>query len=1120
MNGVRSTYMRKGYLLTALAAAVLLAASPGIASAQSIGFVGTSATVGEGATPDPRTADPITVEIEVSGLTLSGFGENNEDAFGMLTIQHDADLIYPGQELREVLNQRIWLDSTSSALDEAQLLVDNSNIAAHTDPGKTHLYGVGDGTELSYDNNGVIRLVIIDLDGDGNWVDNMFTMRLVTTQVTGDPIPPSPSPASYIVTVADNDPQPTVSFSESSLSLTEGSATAAGYSITVGLEAGRPMDPTDDPMMELLTNNVQFVASPAGAVVFHDGDGSGCTDANDRDVISLDIGDLDAGGITYAAATRTFTVTEPVGMLTEAVSSFDIEACGDKSGFQDGMVTFSFVERSLTGTTDAALGTGGRGIGNVAAGNSLVVTVQSNEAVPTVQFGTSSINIDEGSTETVAILADEETGPEVDSVMVSLAGDAVLSLWQDDTMLEANDYGNYEVDLMDSANAILTVSADSDPALEDGMTSMATLKIESANGADIGDGDTVSVTVNGSTAVPALPLVGQLLLALFLMAGGVAAVSSAPGIAPSSQGVGGRYMRRGAPVRTCRVPPSIYLAAAGFPAASSNASFRRRTTVMNVSRSTFLTVAALLVGFAGTAWAQTTKSFTLSITRSAVLEEGAGDSNSTPDRTKLTITRSDPTFVHSYDGDDDGDTDETVRRSVFFAAFAVPLTATCNGEMVSADNDDCSFSVEATEGTGNNLGGLSTSGSASVSFDVATAMVGGAATIERTIELLVSHDGDDGDWNEETLVLTVGDVNVSGNSVLEENVTYSFDPSRSPTSTLTIRDDDPTPKLKLTPPSIQLAKGNMQTMTVGVGVGGGGRGTLPDDPDNNDDIRGTLAGFHGGAGRDGSSDAILLSVSPPEAVGTLIQIWKDANDDGMLDPAERMEPDGQGRYSIGAIGAGTDTGDAAAGAAVGAAAMDDGIKLMVKAIDVSGFRDEQITFTLIEGRTEAQKVGDGGGIDPSDPATVTILSGEETPTVTFSKESVNIEEGASETVHLLASGMQGSEVGSATVSVRGDALIELRQGNSTTSGSVSFGGSANAELTIVSLSDRELEDGEEKTATVTITDASGASIGDPRAITVTVVGSTAVPVLPLVAQLLLALLLMVGGARLYRRRQG
>ena len=40
MNGVRSISMRKGYLLTALAAAVLLAASSGTAYAQSIGFSG------------------------------------------------------------------------------------------------------------------------------------------------------------------------------------------------------------------------------------------------------------------------------------------------------------------------------------------------------------------------------------------------------------------------------------------------------------------------------------------------------------------------------------------------------------------------------------------------------------------------------------------------------------------------------------------------------------------------------------------------------------------------------------------------------------------------------------------------------------------------------------------------------------------------------------------------------------------------------------------------------------------------------------------------------------------------------------------------------------------------
>ena len=504
MNGTRSTFMRKGYLLTALAAAVLLAASPGIASAQSVGFVGSSATMGEGASPMSHTADPITVEIEVGGLTLSGLTENREDGVGALTIQHDADIVYPGQEERTADNQRIWLDNTSSALDEAAV----TGLTANTTPGHGHLLGVTDGATLPYDNNGVIRLVIIDPGGDGNWVDNKFTMRLVTTAVTDGPIPPSPSPASYIVTVTDNDHQPTVSFSESSLSLTEGSATAAGYSISLGLEAGNPRITTDNPAnMADLTSNVKFTASPATAVVFHENEVSGCDGTHDRDVISLDLG----SAITYDAATRMYTVSDPVGALTEN-ASFEVEACGDKSGFQDGMVTFSFVESSLRGIPT--------GIGNVAAGNSLAVTVQSNEDVPTVQFGTSSINIDEGSTETVAIIADADTGPEVDSVMVSLAGDAMLSLWQDGEMLEAGMDGMFEVDLMGSANAILTVSADSDPALEDGMTSMGTLTIESANGADIGDGDTVSVTVNGSTAVPALPLVGQLLLALFLMAGG------------------------------------------------------------------------------------------------------------------------------------------------------------------------------------------------------------------------------------------------------------------------------------------------------------------------------------------------------------------------------------------------------------------------------------------------------------------------------------------------------------------------------------------------------------------------------------------------------------------------
>ena len=214
----------------------------------------------------------------------------------------------------------------------------------------------------------------------------------------------------------------------------------------------------------------------------------------------------------------TWTVTGEANLITEAgADTITITACGDMSGYRDDMVTFSFVEKSLTGLP--------AGIGNVAGGPDLVVTVQSEgEEVPVVSFATTSIAIDEGDTNTVAILADGTLGTEVGTVMVSMSGDAMLSLWQGDAMLEAGADGMFEVMLgtadKPSANTILTISADSDAALEDGMTSSATLTIESANGADIGDRDSVTVTVSGSTAVAALPLLAQLLLALFLMAGG------------------------------------------------------------------------------------------------------------------------------------------------------------------------------------------------------------------------------------------------------------------------------------------------------------------------------------------------------------------------------------------------------------------------------------------------------------------------------------------------------------------------------------------------------------------------------------------------------------------------
>ena len=479
MNGVRSTYMRKGYLLTALAAAVLLAASSGTAYAQSIGFSGSRATIMEGASPATTTPAPI-------GL-------------GVITLEHDADygqdgLVNGGDNLTED-NRRVWVDGESSALDEGRL-GDGDGLEEHTVAlGK---YGVSSGDSIPYDNNGVITLVIIDPAGDGNWVDNKFSIKIESSIIAV-----SPNPGTYSVTVRDDDVAPVATFSKTSFALTEETETTAPVSIAVGVPKGTKPANTPAGIMAL-QNQIRFTTSPAGAAVMGE-----CVMDGDDDVIALTLDGITS--YTEMMAEDTWQVTNVAGSIVTA--TIGIEACGDMSGFNDDMVTFSFVDASLV-----AMPTG---YGSLGKGADLVVTVRSEgEDKPTVTFATTSIAIDEGDTNTVAIIADGKLGPEVGSVMVSMSGDAMVSLWQGMDMLEAGTDGMYAVDLGGSANTILTISADGDAALEDGMTSSATLTIESANGALIGDRDSLTVTVSGSTAVAALPLLAQLLLALFLMAGG------------------------------------------------------------------------------------------------------------------------------------------------------------------------------------------------------------------------------------------------------------------------------------------------------------------------------------------------------------------------------------------------------------------------------------------------------------------------------------------------------------------------------------------------------------------------------------------------------------------------
>ena len=506
MNGSRSTYMRKGYLLTALAAAVLLAASSGTAYAQSIGFVGTSATLGEGA-QDPKVtpgapSHPVIVKIRIAGLR-----EGATNALGTVTLEHKADLgadgVTGGTDDLTADDRRVW-QITGTALSPIKTGVDNGATLTGT-------------TE-----NGEITLALIDPAGDGDWKDGKFSMTL---KATGFAI--TPSPATFNVTVTDNDTPAVATFSKTSISLTEDSSTPV--SVTVDVPRRTSPNATPGALAETI-NTTPRGRTAARSVLLamvdppdaldDDGEavkpGPGNTNDDGPIEITSNLTDPADGFLTpyESSPGRKVPGVYVVGNIDtlqrgDTPASWTIRATKDMAGFRSPTITVSFVQTSLT--TD---------VGDVEAGAALTISIQSDEKVPTVTFATGSLSIDEGSTETVAILASESTGPEVGSVMVGVSGDAMISLWQGMDMLEADAAGMYEVDLMGNANTILTVSADSDAALEDGMTSMATITLMSASGANIGDRDSVNVTVMGSTAVPALPLLGQLLLALFLLAGG------------------------------------------------------------------------------------------------------------------------------------------------------------------------------------------------------------------------------------------------------------------------------------------------------------------------------------------------------------------------------------------------------------------------------------------------------------------------------------------------------------------------------------------------------------------------------------------------------------------------
>ena len=150
-----------------------------------------------------------------------------------------------------------------------------------------------------------------------------------------------------------------------------------------------------------------------------------------------------------------------------------------------------------------------------------MISIDSDESAPTLSFSPTDVEVDEGGTTETVLLAQGPNAEDVGMVKLMIEGDAMVSLMQDGVMLE--EMGGYVyVDLGGNSSARLTAMSHMDPDLMDGEMAFKAWKLMdgSAEGVNIGEGYWFRVDVRGMTAVPALPLLGQLLLALFLMAGG------------------------------------------------------------------------------------------------------------------------------------------------------------------------------------------------------------------------------------------------------------------------------------------------------------------------------------------------------------------------------------------------------------------------------------------------------------------------------------------------------------------------------------------------------------------------------------------------------------------------
>ena len=454
--------MRKDHLLTALTVAVLLAASSGTALAQSprIGFTPRSGSLNEGATADADSEHPLlTVTVRAWNLPAGPAGEG---AGGQPTARQQAiDALGEITIETEGIGRREA--ATISPLYDTPAALDEDAVFAASD---------------------TFQLTITPVQDDDSLNDE-FSLRLRSTESIS-------TGARYRGTVIDDDPLATATFSRTDIKVFEGSE--AQLSVRVAAPEGESF-PT-----QAGDQNIVLRATPAAAV-----DVEECpTEGESGHALRIW---SETETLSPGPGRGEITIDKSIAFYQRGPADLRLTACGDMSDFRDSTVTLAFKDSSLQ--TPA---------GRIADGPPAIIQILNDDPLPSVSLSTPALTIDEGMTQTVAIIAQGDLANAVMQVGLQVTGDALISLWQDGDQLAARGGVTYTVDLGGNTSTVLTIRADEDGSLTDGQTKTATVTIVDAGGADIGDRDTMTVTVRGSTAVPALPLVGQLLLAVLIMA--------------------------------------------------------------------------------------------------------------------------------------------------------------------------------------------------------------------------------------------------------------------------------------------------------------------------------------------------------------------------------------------------------------------------------------------------------------------------------------------------------------------------------------------------------------------------------------------------------------------------